>query len=202
MQLKELADAHTHHTGRSHALLSLAPSEALAGCNTPYSISLHPWHLNEGNPLALFQQAIEQKRNDSLFLAIGECGLDNQCQTPLAKQLDAFRMSLHMAHRFNKPVIIHCVGCWNEVIREVTDQFGKPTPSGAAFQPTCLIHGFRKGPQLAQQLLKAGFCLSLGEKFNPEVARLIPEDRLFIETDESQEDIWKIREKIVNLRAE
>ena len=66
--------------------------------------------------------------------------------------------------------------------------------------PPLIVHGFRKGPQLARQLLAAGFHLSLGEKFNPEVARIVPTSRLWFETDESQEDIGKIRKRILELR--
>ncbi len=48
-----------------------------------------------------------------------------------------------------------------------------------------IIHGFRGKPQQAGQLLRAGFNLSLGPNFNPETARVIPSDRLHIETDDS-----------------
>ncbi|MBR0036750.1 MAG: TatD family hydrolase [Bacteroidales bacterium] len=201
MTFPELADFHTHQTGKSDALLSLTPQEALAGCATPYSLSLHPWHVSD-SMMTDFRLALERCQADPLFLAIGESGLDNQCDTPLEQQLAAFRLSLTSARELHKPVIVHCVGYWNEMIREVSAIFGKPGKKNLPFNPLCLIHGFRKGPQLAKQLLDAGYCLSLGEKFNPDVARQIPDEWLFFETDESKEDIWKIREKIVNLRAE
>ena len=66
--------------------------------------------------------------------------------------------------------------------------------------PPLIVHGFRKGPQLAQQLLDVGFHISLGEKFNPEVAKIVPSDRLWRETDESALDIQEIRQTILEKR--
>jgi TatD DNase family protein len=199
--LRTLADVHTHHAGKTDALLSVPPDRVLQEHpRTPYSLSLHPWYAGPGQ-LDCFRKALESCLNDPFCQAIGECGLDNRCDTPFEWQLEAFRSSLIAARERNKPVIIHCVGYWDETVRLLDELLGKPA-DGQPYEPLCVIHGYRKGPQLALRLLSAGCCFSLGEKFNPEVARLVPDDRLFFETDESQEDIWNIRKKIVNLRAE
>lgn len=112
-------------------------------------------------------------RDDPQFVAIGECGLDSHSSTPPDLQLKAFRAALQVADELHKPVIIHCVKCWNQVISEVKGHEGP-----------FIIHGFRKGPVLARQLLDAGFSLSLGLHYHPEVIKIIPEDRLYRETDE------------------
>lgn len=146
-----------------------------------YSIQLHPWHLEKG-ALESFAQAVEQYRDDPHFVAIGECGLDGVCATPLDLQREAFRLALDAAHNLDKPVIIHCVKLWSEVIAEVRPYLLHRTAS-----QQFIIHGFRKGPQLAKQLLDAGFCLSLGKHYHPLVPAIIPSDRLFHETDEEQD---------------
>lgn len=46
-----------------------------------------------------------------------------------------------------------------------------------------IIHGFRGKPELARQLLAAGFDISIGTKFNPEVPGAVPSGHLFHETD-------------------
>ncbi len=191
-----LSDVHTHRPGRPDALLSLPPLEAMQGCPTPYSISLHPWHVTEAD-LRDFRRAVDVCRSDPGFMAIGECGLDNRCGTDPALQREAFALSLQAAARLGKPVVVHCVGMWQEMLRAVSDAF-RPLP--AADRPQVLVHGFRKGPQLALRLVSAGCCISLGEKFNPDTARAIPASRLFFETDESEADIWEIRKKILSLR--
>lgn len=201
MPLQNLSDIHTHHSGRADALLSLPPQKAVEGCPTPYSLELHPWHLaNEELGIRseqLFEKAAAALSFDPNLLAIGECGLDNHCDTPLDDQLRAFRLALHTAVQMRLPVIIHCVGYWAEMMACVKEFYPLPMVEGWG---GAIIHGFRKGPQLAHQLLDAGFSISLGDKFNPEVARAIPEERLYFETDESQTDIWTIRRKILSLR--
>ena len=47
-------------------------------------------------------------------------------------------------------------------------------------------------PEQAAQLLKQGFYLSLGEHYPDETMKMIPDDRLFLETDESSLDIEDI----------
>jgi len=197
MIIQNLLDIHTHHPGRKEALLSLPPDVALQGCDTPFSLELHPWELAKGKGKGIkektFRTAAMVLAGNPNLMAIGECGLDNQCGMPIDVQLSAFIIALQTARELHLPVIIHCVGYWAEMMACVKEYY--PLPMGKA-----IIHGYRKGSQLALQLLRAGFCLSLGEKFNPEVARLIPDERLFFETDESETDILQIREKILSLR--
>jgi Tat protein secretion system quality control protein TatD with DNase activity len=50
--------------------------------------------------------------------------------------------------------------------------------------PPLIIHGFRKGPQLARQLLDAGFSISIGTHHHPDILSIIPPHRLYHETDE------------------
>lgn len=210
MQIPDyITDVHTHTPGRPDAILSLPPRLALAGCTTPYSLQLHPWYLSDGQSsaplsslvpdapvtIAEFVSAADRLQSDPLFLAIGECGLDNRCSTPVALQLEALRVALSVAHRLHLPVIIHCVGLWSQM-QQCCRQ------AGVLLDPSTpvIIHGFRKGPQLARQLLSAGFHISLGEKFNPEVAKIVPSDRLWFETDESALDILEIRQTILEKR--
>ena len=215
MNLQNLTDIHTHHMGRKEALMSLPPDVAMSGCDTPFSLELHPWKLkseklkiksekldseNEKSGIRneeLFVFAADKLKDNPNFLAIGECGLDNQCGTPLDIQLPAFCTALRTAAKMHLPVIVHCVGYWAEMMACVKAYY--PIDESGNWG-VAIIHGYRKGPQLAEQLLRAGFSLSLGEKFNPDVARLVPSDRLWFETDESEEDIWTIRKKILSLR--
>ena len=195
MKIANLLDIHTHHRHRPEALLSLPPQEALSGCDTPFSLELHPWRLAdspEGAELCQsFSLAAKALQGHPLLLAIGECGLDNKCGVPLPVQEKAFRLALRTARQMHLPVILHCVGYW----AEMTQCCQEEGLLGQYDQPL-IVHGFRKGPQLAQQLLAAGFHLSLGERFHPEVARLVPPERLWFETDESELDIQTIRRNV------
>ena len=194
-----IIDVHTHAPGRPNALLSLPPRKALAGYKLPFSLELHPWYLGTAEEAEIkvqeMCQAFDQLPPDCRPLAIGECGLDNHCKTPLEVQLLAFRSALSLARKQDLPVIIHCVGYWSEMMQCCQEIW----PASERHQPL-IVHGFRKGPQLAQQLLHAGLDLSLGERFNTEVACLVPSDRLWFETDESSLDIESIRKSVLSHR--
>lgn len=196
MTFRELKDIHTHQAGRPDALLSLPPEQALAGYDMPYSLELHPWKLGslqaspEGktnSSIEVFLEAAEALKDDPNLMAIGECGLDNKCDTPLSLQIEAFKVALQTAKELQLPVIIHCVGYWAEMMQCVKDIYPfpsekSPLPMGKGLGER-LLHGFRKGPQLAQQLLNAGFSISLGKYFNPATKAIIPPDRLYWESD-------------------
>lgn len=138
-----------------------------------YSLQLHPWHLTGLQDIETYVSKARQLRDDPYFIAIGECGLDALCDTPLPLQTQAFKAALQVADELHKPVIIHCVKLWSQLLTETKGHQG-----------LMIIHGFRKGPELARQLLDAGFSLSFGQHYHPEVRAMIPQDRLFFETDE------------------
>lgn len=188
MDIRQLTDIHTHHRNRPDALLSLEPHELPFSHDrmlpdTPFSISLHPWHLT-GDTVARFHDIIGMCKDNQMLMGIGECGLDNKCGTPLSLQTEAFLVSLHTARQLRLPMIIHCVGYWAEMQKCVRQEWGAEGANTALREGTPLIvHGFRKGPDLCRQLLAAGFCISLGAKYNKDCLGIIPADRLFRETD-------------------
>jgi len=191
--LSPFSDIHTHTPGRPGSILSVpaekvgvvvaANSEKPADLQQYYSIELHPWHLNEDS-IATFESVVNQFRDDPHFVAIGECGLDGLCATPLDLQLAAFRCALQLAHSLHKPVIIHCVKLWNELIKEVNLSNLSNPSNPSNLSNLHIVHGFRKGPQLARQLIDAGFSISIGRHYNPDILPLIPPHRLYHETDE------------------
>lgn len=126
------------------------------------------------------------------FRAIGECGLDKRSTTPLIQQTKFLSSQLELAAKNKLPVILHCVQAWAELIA-IHRQVAPNAPR--------IIHGFRGKPQLAAQLLDAGFHLSFGPHFNPESLRLCPPELRHIETDDSKDfsinDVWKLQEKFL-----
>lgn len=193
--LHRFADIHTHSEGHPNSILSIPAdgverivlrNQMLPVSNRQhYSIQLHPWHLVDTLGIDTFINAAETHRDDPQFVAIGECGLDSLCTTPIDLQRQAFHSALQMARRLHKPVIVHCVRLWAEMILEVHTVFPELRTQPEAWQQwPVIIHGFRRGPQLARQLLDAGFSLSLGSKYNPDVAKMLPVTRRYDETDE------------------
>ena len=197
-------DIHTHTPGVPNSVLSIPVSgvegivaanaiaasdgSSAAQPNAPnqcirlqyYSLQLHPWHLTGEQDIVAFVQCAHRLAGDPHFVALGECGLDPLCTTPLPLQHEAFLTALRLAKELHKPLIIHCVRLWSELIHDVHQVF---TPAECQALPL-IIHGYRKGPQLARQLLDAGFSISLGTHYNEQVRSLIPADRLYFESDE------------------
>lgn len=152
-----------------------------------YSIGIHPWYIEESR-LDINLKIIEEKLQTKNCLAIGECGLDKRIEVPLDLQISVFEKQLALAEKFKKPVVIHCVAAYQEVI-EIKKRLNITVPM--------IIHGFSKNKQVAEQLIAAGFYLSFGKYLlkNPDlkmVFQAIPNDRFFLETDTIEETIQQI----------
>ena len=149
-----------------------------------YSIGIHPWFIVEERLESDFE-ILESKLQEPSCLAIGECGLDKRIEVTMELQQLVFEKQLLLAQKYQKPVVIHCVAAFQELI-EIIKKLYITVP--------ILIHGFSKSEQLAKQLLDNGFYISFGKYLllNPElelVFKNIPKDRFFLETDTVKEGI-------------
>lgn len=154
-----------------------------------YSIGIHPWYIDE-NRIDEDLRIIEEKLQTPNCLAIGECGLDKRIEVPFDLQISVFEKQLELAEKFNKPVVIHCVAAFQEVMA-----IKKKMKIGVSM----IIHGFSKNNQLAEQLIAAGFYLSFGKYLlkNPDLKKVfqnVPNDRFFLETDTIEESIQQVYE--------
>jgi len=147
-----------------------------------FSCGIHPWYADKQD-LDLLKEIVKEDR----VVAIGEAGLDKLQGPNLSFQIDIFRQQIELSISANKPLIIHCVKAWDELIALYREY--KNTPSW-------IIHGYRGNVEQTKQLSKLGFKFSVGEKFNPESIRHIPQDSIFCETDTSILTICKVYENI------
>lgn len=152
-----------------------------------YSIGIHPWYIVKDRVEADLE-IIESKLQEKKCLAVGECGLDKRIEIPFDLQQLVFEKQLALAEKYRKPVVIHCVAAFQEVI-EIKKKLNITVPM--------LIHGFSKNEQVAKQLIDNGFYISFGKYLlrNPElgsVFKSIPNDRFFLETDTIEEGIREV----------
>ena len=158
-------------------------------CNLPrqegqlYSVGLHPWDTADGDVPEEVFEGLERLVDLPEVVAIGECGVDTLKGGPMFRQLLVFKRQVELSERVGKPLIVHAVKAMDMILGLKRDL----NPA----QPW-IIHGFRGKPALATQLLEKGLYLSFGEHFNPETVRMVPEDRIFAETDESPLPIAEI----------
>lgn len=155
-----------------------------------FSVGFHPWRPDDYS--ADRMESLRLWAEDRRMVAIGECGLDKNVKTDLKRQIEVFGEQVALSEEREKPVVVHCVGCFNELFD--LKKLWKP-------KQTWIIHGFRGKPQLAEQALKAGCRLSFGERFNAESVRATPLDSLFVETDESRLPIGEIYKRIAEAKA-
>lgn len=150
------------------------------------SAGIHPWYIyNVDKQIS----CLESVASSSAIVAIGEAGLDKLVKTPLDIQKNVFLRQAVLAEKLNKPLIIHCVKSWGELI--AVRKIVKP-------HIPWIIHGFRGNGELAQQLILQGFYLSFGEHFQISSLRRAWPERLLIETDESSCSIQDIYQRLAS----
>ena len=165
-----------------------------------YSIGIHPWYINESRVEADLK-IIEEKLQSKNCLALGECGLDKRIEIPFETQIEIFEKQIKLAQKFNKPLILHCVSAYQEVI-EIKKRLKITVPM--------IIHGFSKNIEVSKSLLNNGFYLSFGKYLvrNPELEEVflqVPNNRFFLETDtieESLAEVYALASKYKNTSIE
>ncbi len=179
-KLHEFSDIHSHDKSlatQGNTVVNILPGEKIM-TGGHYSVGIHPWDSEKPVTLRTLKSLVAMARNEQI-VAIGECGFDRLRGADMEKQRQIFDFHARLAERYNKPLIIHSVKANDELIAAIR----RHRPS-----VEWIIHGFRGKPELARQLIREGFSISLSSKYNPTVAQIIPTEKLYHETD-SQPDI-------------
>lgn len=142
---------------------------------------------------------LQEQAESPAVPAIGEVGLDKVCSTPWDIQEAAFQYSIAESERVQKPLIIHSVKAYNEIIQ--VKKLRKPAQ-------VWIFHGFNKHPDTARMLLREDCFLSFGAALlqpgnhATQALQQTPADRFFLETDDAEQiDIAAIYEKAAALRG-
>ena len=133
-------------------------------------------------------RVIEGQARDARVVAIGETGLDyDRVFSPILAQLANLRRNLTLAAAIGKPVILHCRSSTGE--RDAQDALlAEVRAFGGELRP--VIHSFSGPADYAVAMLELGAVISIsglafrrGEEATADVVRLVPADRLLVETD-------------------
>lgn len=195
----DFLDIHTHKTALQRGIksiqsLSLTNDIFLAmPKKKPISIGLHPWYATVDKLELQMKYLTVLAKQDNVKL-IGECGLDKLQGEPIESQLAILEQQIKLAEELNKPVILHCVKAYDELIA-LKQQLKVQVPM--------IIHGFNKNEELGKQLLAKGFLLSFGAAVLKESSTLVKlienTNNFFLETDDSEisiEEIYHVVAKI------
>ncbi|PKM35193.1 MAG: deoxyribonuclease [Gammaproteobacteria bacterium HGW-Gammaproteobacteria-10] len=183
MPVGALIDIHRHGKGEGKVIVNFDTSEwAGPGHWTGYySLGIHPWFIERQDCKAALQ-TLKSALADANLLALGECGLDRLTSAPFSEQESIFIAQLELAEQCGKPVVIHCVRAFNELLRV------KSTRKSSV---PWIVHGFNNKSSIAASLIERGCYLSFGKALlhpNSNAAKVLPAvpgDRIFMETDDS-----------------
>lgn len=142
------------------------------------AVGVHP-ETSAENILSDCQKVLSLYTNKKV-VAVGEIGLDyHYDDTPKQLQLEAFERQLKLANELNLPVIIHDREAHEDTLRLIKK-----------YKPQGVLHCFSGSCEMAKEVLKIGMYIGLGGAVTfknarkpVEVAKMLPDDRLLLETD-------------------
>ena len=185
MGLNMFIDFHTHHDHKSPDLINLqtlhvTPELQAESLPNTCSLGLHPWFMQPETWEAAWVNLVDLAKL-SQVVAIGECGLDRNIDLPLEMQTSIFKRHIELAEGLRKPLVIHCVRAFAELIA---------LKKNAKSSIPWIIHGFNKKEEVFQQLLKHNFYFSFGAAILSDrapvikVIATIPHGKFLLETDD------------------
>lgn len=193
-------DFHTYYIKEESCLLNVDMENLLPSYPkyVKLSVGLHPWNVSE-----TWQETVASIRKvasrDDVW-AIGECGLDKVHGEPhplqMEVQMAAFRAQIAIAEEVQKPMLIHCVRAFDELLMLRRELEASCKREDREPQPW-VIHGFRGKPEQAKQMMTKGFFLSFGHHCNIETLRWVftSSRPFYLETDDLHLSVCQIYEQ-------
>ncbi len=137
---------------------------------------------------------LQEIANNKYCVAIGECGLDGLINIDDGLQEEVFEKQIHLANELKKPLIVHCVRRFSQVIH-----FQKKA------KVPMVVHGFNKRKTIGNELQKHDFYLSFGKSVLQNVnlqefVKDFPTEKLFLETDDTPFDLHTLYQKVADLK--
>lgn len=222
-------DIHTHRREPSEGVITVsnyAQKDVFTEGPTLATVGLHPWFLTRENFENDFKNLTQLIENQQV-IGIGECGLDKLRGEDLAFQTKVFEAQIRLAESVSKPVVIHCVRAFSEIIA-IKKRLKPSVP--------LIIHGFNRNETVLKELLRHDFFISIGAAILPKkhvnalekrgfalakaefvlarheataeasfskVVQQIPLDRLFFETDDADNvfiiDVYQAASEILDI---
>ncbi len=151
------------------------------------SVGVHP-HDARAYDDAAEAHLVELAKTSDKVIAWGEIGLDYYYDhSPRDVQREVFRRQIRCARHLDLPIIVHSRDANDDTVEILKDEF--PEWAGSAPSPG-VMHCFGGTPEMAQALMEIGFYISFAGNVTfkkaenlRDAARVVPPDRLLVETD-------------------
>ncbi|MBK9284884.1 MAG: TatD family hydrolase [Sphingobacteriaceae bacterium] len=160
-----------------------------------FSYGIHPWNIKTDTYKdELFE--LERKVNEARCIAIGECGLDKLSDVDFKLQTLVFNEQIRIANKVKKPMIIHCVKAFNELINclNLSDN-----------SVPIIVHGFNNNENIARVLQTHGLLFSFGkallgyESNASKIIKKVGRKNFLLETDNDDISIKYIYKKAAEI---
>jgi TatD DNase family protein len=165
-----------------------------------FSVGIHPWSIDSSRSEAQWERLVQWAHLPQAK-CVGEAGLDKIRGAGFHEQELIFLKQIRLAEALKKPMIVHCVKAFNEILSIKKD-----------IQPQIpmVIHGFNRKVDLMKTLQEKGFYVSFGHALlgQASVQAAFVEAKLsqvFFETDTSSVsiiDIYQTAAFLKNMRVE
>lgn len=165
-----------------------------------FSIGIHPWHTSDIEDIDNAIKELEQKALLPNCVAMGECGIDKLHGAEITKQIEILNRQFELAARLKKPIVIHCVKGYSEILSLLKQNRNNIT---------CIFHDFNSSLQMISQLLHYNCYFSIGSRTTQSksenyknMIKAIPDNKLLLESDESNISIKEIYKLVSVIRAQ
>lgn len=143
------------------------------------AFGMHPADLDKVSEEDFLE--VEKAVKEKKVIAVGEIGLDYHWNVvSKEEQAKAFIRQIELANQYHLPILIHM----REATKDCVDILKKYAKTGG------IMHCYSGSVEIAKELVKIGFYISFGgiltfKNANQllEVAKQLPSDRIFVETD-------------------
>lgn len=149
------------------------------------ALGIHPYNLIKNKPEKKSYDKLHFLARAKKCLAIGEIGLDfhyNRSNEIINNQIECLLKQLNIAHKLNKPVILHCRDAYDDMINIFRKNKIAPLKG--------VVHCFSGTLKQALELLDFGLYLGIGgkltyrkEKILKQIVYKIDINKLVVETD-------------------
>ncbi|XP_052153773.1 uncharacterized protein LOC127771867 isoform X2 [Oryza glaberrima] len=144
---------------------------------------LHPWWVPERSPD--WMDSLRRFFSETPEAAVGEIGLDKGSHgktIDFGEQVEVFQQQLELAKELNKPVSVHCVRAFGDLL-EILKRTG-PFPAGV------LLHSYLGSAEMVSSLeilgcyfSLSGFLTGMKSTKAKKMLKSMPLDRILLETD-------------------
>lgn len=147
------------------------------------SFGLHPWYITDRSSNWL--TSLRELCHANPSAAVGEIGLDKGSHgktIDFADQVETFRLQLQLAKELKRPASVHCVRAYGDLL-EIMKSIG-PFPEGV------ILHSYLGSAEMVPEFAKlgayfsfSGFLMALKETKAKKIVKVVPSDRILLETD-------------------